>query len=308
MTIKRHRRRLASGEEHTYIYEVNGTERRSLGIVNNSTSLILYRQQEKNLIVATLQADSSLLVIGESGSGKSVLGSAVTLELKALGFPVAIAAPETAKQTLTSIAEQFGIDARSLEGKALTTQGLMEAISSYLEENTAFIICDEAQRMQVQLRCWLEKLHGQGQPLILFATFPPARDIFLKLPRMKLQPLSNRYIREIMQEAAAEVGLDLSTAQLANLQQRCGGNPMLARRVINEEYLGLEDAGPDHTQWVDGTPLLFAALMTLTIVRFIGLGLNSTSLYLIGGIITVAVAVTRVLMYSLPRKQQRLGK
>jgi len=30
---------------------------------------------------------------------------------------------------------------------------------------------------------------------------------------------------------------------------------MLARRTIDEEYLGLEEPAPDHTQWVDGTPL-----------------------------------------------------
>ncbi len=308
MAIKRHRRRLASGEEHTYIYEVNGSDRRSLAIINSSTSSRLYRHEEKNRIVATLQADSSLLVIGEAGSGKSFLAQAVGLELKTLGFPVAIATPATTKQTLISIAEQFDVEIRSLEGKSLTTLGLMEALWEFLEHNTAFIICDEAQRFQVQLRSWLEKLHAAELPLLLFATFPPRRDIFLKLPRMELHPLSDRVIREIMQEAASEMDLTLSDAQLAQLQQRCGGNPMLARRTIDEEYLGLEEPAPDHTQWVDGTPLLFAALMVLTIVRFIGLGLNSTSLYLIGGIITVGVAVTRVLMYSLPRKQQRLGR
>lgn len=188
MAIRRHRRRLASGEECTYIYEVNGSDRRSLAIIDSSSEAKLYRLQEKNRIVATLQADSSLLVIGEAGSGKSVLAQAVGLELKALGFPVAIAQPATAKQTLISIAEQFGIETRSLEGKALTTLGLMEAVWEFLEQNTAFLICDEAQRSQVQLRSWLEKLHADELPLLLFATFPPARDIFLKLPRMELQP------------------------------------------------------------------------------------------------------------------------
>jgi hypothetical protein len=308
MAIKRHRRRLANGEEHTYIYEVNGSSRRSLGIVNSSVAPRLFRVEEKNRIVATLQADSSLLVIGEAGCGKSVLGSAVALELRALGFPVAIAHPATAKQTLSEIAEQFEIDTRSIEGKTLTTQGLMEAISEFLEENTAFLICDEAQRMQVQLRCWLEKLYDQEQPLLLLATFPPARDIFLKLPRIELKALPDIAIREIMREASLEMGLNLSTTQLAGLSIRYGGNPMLARRVVREEYLGLEESSPDHTQWVDITPFIVASLMCLVIIRFLGLGLNSTTLYLVGGILTVAVSVIRLLLYSLPRSKGRLGR
>jgi hypothetical protein len=51
-----------------------------------------------------------------------------------------------------------------------------------------------------------------------------------------------------------------------------------------------------------------ASLMLLVIIRFIGLGLNNTSLYLLGGVITTIVGVTRILIYSLPRKGSRLGQ
>lgn len=310
MQIKRHRRRLANGEERIYTYAVSdgGEERRSLGIADSSVSLNLYRSREKCRIVAALTANSSLLVVGEAGSGKSVLGEAVAEELEQLGYTVAIAHPATVKQTLLSIAEQIGVETESLEGKALTVQGLQEAIAAFLGDNTAFLIFDNAHRLQVSLRCWLEELHSQGQPVLLIATFPPARDIFLKLPRIELQPLGDRAIREIMQESAAELGLSLLPGQLANLQQRVGGNPMLARRVVREEYLGLEDTAPDHQDWIDGTPFLIAGLMVFTVVRLIGLGVNSTSLYLIGGILTVAVGVFRLVLLSLPRKSGRLGQ
>jgi hypothetical protein len=110
-----------------------------------------------------------------------------------------------------------------------------------------------------------------------------------------------------MQQTAAELGVSLKTSQLAALQQRCGGNPMLARRVVLEEHLGLEDTSPDHTQWIDGTPFLVAGLMIFTVVRLIGLGLNSTTLYLVGGILTVSVGVVRILLFSLPKRKSRLG-
>jgi len=90
----------------------------------------------------------------------------------------------------------------------------------FLEQNTAFLICDEAQRMQVQLRCWLERLKPRAASTTI-CNLPTCTGHLLKL-RIELQPfqiaLSGNY------EAAAEIGLDLSTAHLAHLQQRCGGN------------------------------------------------------------------------------------
>ncbi|MBW4619290.1 MAG: ATP-binding protein [Cyanosarcina radialis HA8281-LM2] len=308
MPIERRRRKLKSGEERVYTYAVSpdGAERQSLSI--GSVSPTLYRPREKRRIVAALKADSSLLVVGESGCGKSFLGEAVAAELEQLGYLVAIASPATVKQTLQSVAEQLGVETCSLEGKSLTTSELQSAIADFLSEHTAFLVCDNAHRLPVSLRCWLEELHAAGQPLLLLATFPPARDIFLKLPRIELEPLPSKAIREIMVAAAQELGITLHPAQLASLQQRVGGNPMLARRVVKEEYLGLDDTSPDHTEWIDGTPFLIAGLMVFTVVRLIGLGVNSTTLYLIGGILTVAVGIFRLMLYSLPRKSGKLGQ
>lgn len=85
-------------------------------------------------------------------------------------------------------------------------------------------------------------------------------------------------------------------------------NAGLARRVVKEEYLGLDGHALDHTQWIDGTPFLIAALMCFMIMRFLGLGFNNTSLYLLGGIMTVAVGIVRIMIYSLPRQGGRLGQ
>lgn len=309
--IKRHRRRLKNGEERVYTYEVSkdGSQRRSLSILDGSDSPPLYGlQDKKRRIVAAMQANSSLLVVGEAGIGKTVVGNAVSDELVALGFTVVQVKPLTQKQTLIDIALQLGVDVENLEGKKLTTAELAGAIATHLKEITAFIICDDAQRYPVQLRVWLEELHAQGQPLLLLATFPPARDIFLRLPRIELKPLGDREIRAIMKRAAYELGIELNAGQLAQLQQRCAGNPMLAKRVVREEYLGLDDVSPDHTQWIDGTPFLIAGLMLFTITRFVGLGLNSTTLYIIGGILAVTVGIVRILYYSMPRKSERLGR
>jgi hypothetical protein len=305
--LEKHTRTLKDGSQKVYQYAVaKDGSRQPLG--EGTISTTCYRNAEKRRIVAALQANSSLLIVGEAGGGKTSLSEFVAEELKLLGFTIISVKPSTTKQILVAIAFQLGVDAESLEGKQLTAMQLMQAIADYLQDNLAFLMFDDAHRLQVQIRCWLERLHELGQPLLLLATHPPARDIFLKLPRIELEPLSDRIIRQIMHEAAADLELELSTAQLAHLQQRAGGNPMLATRVIREEYLGLDDPSPDHQQWIDGTPLLIAGLMTFTITRFIGLGLNSTTLYLFGGILAVAVGIFRLILYSLPRKSGRLGR
>jgi hypothetical protein len=143
--------------------------------------------------------------------------------------------------------------------------------------------------------------------MLLLATRPPRRDVFLKLPRIELKPLDRQPIRELMKAAAAELGVDLTPSQLARLQERAGGNPMLARRVIREEYLGLEDTSPDHSEWIDGTPLLIAGLMIFVVLRFIGRGIHSNDLYLLGGVLTVAVGIARVLLMALPRATNKIG-
>ena len=269
--------------------------------------MTLYRVAEQRRVAAVLRSRSSLLIVGESGIGKTVLGEAVAAELQAESFAVAAVQPATTKQLMTRIAEQLGVETQDLEGKNLTTVGLKAAIAQFLSENPAFLICDDAHHYSPEFRRFLEVLNERGQPLLLLATAPPAKDIFLKLPRLELKPMPDIAIRDIMAAHALETGLSIGTAQLAGLQQRCGGNPMLAKRVIQEEFLGLEDTAPDHTQWIDGTPYLIAGLMVFGMVRVIGIGLNSTSLYLIGGVLTVLVGILRLIFYSLPKKSTRLG-
>ncbi len=258
--------------------------------------------------MAALLANASLLVVGEAGAGKTFLAERVIEELLDRGFPVAAPAIGTVKQMLLEIAGDLGVDTETLEGKPMTGQQLQEAIAEWLQGNVAFLVMDNAHRFPVSLRCWLEKLHLQGQPILLLATYPPARDIFLKLPRIELEALPERAIREIMEEEAVSLGLQVTQGKLADWQQRAIGNPMLAKRVVKEEYLGLEGNNYDHTQWIDGTPLLIAVLMCFMILRFLGLGFNNTSLYLIGGILTVAVGMVRLMIYSLPRQSNRLGR
>lgn len=267
-----------------------------------------YREHEKARILAALLANSSLLVVSGPGMGKSTLARFVAEELRGRGFHVAVVAPRTGKQFLVELAEQLGCLSASLDSKTPTSAQLQSLIADDLRWRTAFLLFDDAHRLPVSIRAWFEELLAAGVNMALFATHPPKRDVFLKLGRIELKPLDRQPIREVMAEAARELGLDLAPSKMSRLAERCGGNPMLARRVVREEHLGLDETAPDHTDWIDGTPLLIAGLMIFAVLRFIGRGLHSTDLYLLGGILTVAVGVMRVLIMSLPRATNRIGQ
>jgi AAA domain len=277
-------------------------------MVSGADSVRSYRRTETDCLLAALAGSASLLVVAEAGMGKSYLARGVAEALRQASCRVALVTPSTPKQTVLDIAWQLGIALTNDEGKLLTQMQLQTDITAWLAQQPSVLLVDDAHRLPISLRVWLEQLLAQGQPLALFATHPPRKDIFLKLPRLELKPFTHAQIRELMREAAKAQHLALSPAQLASLQERAGGNPMLARRVLDEDRLGLDETAPDHTEWIDGTPLLLAALLLLSAIRFLGRGLHQSDLYVLGGFFALAVGIVRMLLMSLPRKSNRLGK
>ncbi len=266
----------------------------------------IYRQAEFNRITASLLANGAILIVGEEGSGKSVLANAVFERLICDGFLVAFVEPTTPKQMLLEITQQFNLPSQDIEGKNLTVDKLKKAIADFLRENTAFIIFDDAQNCEIKFRIWLKQLRRKGVPMLVLATDPPRADIFINIPRIELKPLPERTIREIMKGAARERSIDLSSADLSKLQERAGGNPMLAIRSIEEEYLGLDIEGADHRRYFDITPLILVVGVIFIIMRFIGLGTNNQSLYIFGGISAAVFLGLFRLFYILPNEERRI--
>lgn len=266
----------------------------------------LYRQTEVQRAIASLKANSPILITGEEGSGKSVLKEAVRETLSDEGFTVASIELATTKQMLLDMCEQLGIDTYNLEGKSLTADGLKNAIATHFQNEVAFLLVDDAHSLPMQFRQWLKSLKRQGVPMLLLATDPPRSDVFLNLPRIELKPLPEYAIRELMEQAALDRGLQLANHQLARLQERTGGNPMLAQRVVDEEYLGLDNETGDHRRYFDITPLILLAGTGFIMLRFFALGTNNPSLYIMTGAIgALFLGVSRIL-YSLPKDSRRI--
>ena len=260
-----------------------------------------FREAEINQAIASLETNQSLLIIGEEGSGKTAIAESVRTAFKSRGWNVAIAEfSGSAKSTLLEICDQLGCDTEDNSGnkpRPFTADQLREEIAQELKRSHVMLICDNAHRYPVSLRYWLQDCVGSKALLLMLATKPPVGGIFFKMPRIYIRALESLQIREIMLEEAGEINLKLPASTIADLEQRCGGNPFLARRVVREHSLNLgADEQGDRVDYVDGTPFLIAGISLISIVRFIGLGLGDKSLYIIGGIATVSAITLRVLL------------
>jgi len=271
----------------------------------SALQVTFYRQREANIIIQSLKAAESLLILGDTGSGKSFLAAQVQSQLQKEGYLCVLVTQDVPKAQILSITSCLGIPDTNIEGEKLNIPQLQNEVLIALEETSCFLLFDDAHRLTPLMRYWLERLHSQGQPMALFANNPPAEGIFLRLPRFTLQPLPPKAVKQIILATAQQLNYQLSNAQVSQMLAYCGGSPLLAQRVVKESYLKIEPEGPDHHQQIDITPFLVALLMLTGTVRIIGIGLNRTSLYIIGGICLIFVGIIRYLVYRLPLKNSR---
>ncbi|MGB5632883.1 MAG: hypothetical protein WBM44_22695 [Waterburya sp.] len=162
------------------------------------------------------------------------------------------------KKFFIAIAMQLGCPTENDQGKPMTVDALKEEILVNSGEDT-LLIFPEAKRLTTSIRYWLEDMISSGARVVCFAVANPGRDIFLDMLEIELDLPSDRHIREVMSAEAQKQGLQISKSRLAELQPLAGRNPMLARKIIKNEALGLKQDKPEHTQYVVIMPIIIAA-------------------------------------------------
>lgn len=240
---------------------------------------------------AALEAGNSVLVLAEAG----MIGSFPDLVMRHFSGKLTVALATykgSGKRFLEQIAEQLSIpttepkldkNGDAVGEKPLTLDALKDEIAANVDDQT-LLIFPEAKRLTTGIRYWLEDLMATGVKLCCFAAVNPGRDVFLEMIEIELDLPSDIDIRGVMAVEAERQGLTLSNARLAELQPLAGRNPMLARKVVQRERLGLNRAGkPEHTQYMVIMPIVIAFMMAFGVVRFIGLGTNNSGLYVLGG-------------------------
>jgi hypothetical protein len=268
-----------------------------------------YREREVSGILNSLRAGGQLLITSREGMGKTFLLQAVYQELVGEGALVGYLEPASPKVLLVSVAELLGVSSKNVEGRALTAEALKQTLTQLLSvaPQQAVLIFDDAHLLEAKFRLWLKQLKAIGVPLLLAATNPPRTDIFIYLPRVELQPLADYQIRDLMERTAITLGADLRPYQFAQLQASTGGNPLLAKRAIEEGFLGIQNEAGDHSRYFDITPLILLVGIVFVAYRFIGLGTNNQSLYILAGIGGAVFLGLARLSYYLPRESRRIG-
>ncbi len=270
----------------------------------SSTDLPFY-EQEYHIMLSALKRRLSVKLIGEAGSGKTTLVKRVLQNLTGYDRVIIASYDGSGKQTLLSISRQLGL----AENVSSNCDRLKQKILDYPHSST-LMVCDHAHRWPASLRYWLEILHGKGVTLILVAIEDMKKDIFLELLKIELKEINENLIRELMLRTAIEEGYPISADQLAYLQSLSGNNPMVAKNLIQEAKMGRHIEQGPHNQYINVAPFINGVLAALGIIRFVGLGLNNTSLYIFGGIVVILSVSLRYVGIGLNQFQSRkpLGK
>jgi hypothetical protein len=190
--------------------------------------------------------------------------------------------------------------------KDLTVDALKQEILDNCGEDTLLVL-PEAKRLTTSIRYWLEDLMSAGVKIVCFAVANPGRDIFLEMLEIELELPSDAHIRLVMAAEAQRQGLEISKSKLAELQPLAGRNPMLARKIIKNEKLGLKQDKPEHTNYVVIMPVIIAMLFSFAIVRFVGLGTGNQGLYITGGVCLVSAMALKQLG-NVRGARKRLGQ
>ncbi len=193
------------------------------------------------------------------------------------------------KKFFESIASQLDIPTESEpdengKTKALTMDGLKEAIADGINPEQTLLIFPEAKRLTTGVRYWLEDLIDTGLTIVAIAVTNPAKDIFLNLIEIEIANPTEVKIREIMRNEAERYGLSLSNAEISALLPQAGRSAIVAKQVIRRRALGIESETAQHTQYINVTPLWFAFLARFGAMKFIGMGTERKDWQIFGGL------------------------
>ena len=234
---------------------------------------------------------------GELGTGLEDVAAGVTLELAA-EFSIATATYKgSGKKFFQQLAEQLDVPTEIEDDKGRVKQLTLDQLKEEIALNIptdALLLLPQAKRLTTGIRFWLEDLIANGCRVCCFAVSNPSRDIFIEMIEVELELPSDRTIRFAMEDEAAKLNLDLTPARISQLQPLAGRNPMLARKVIRQEKLGINQP-IEHRQYLVMMPIILSALFSFAVIRYIGMGTGNKNWQIFGGVaLTVAMAAKQL--------------
>jgi hypothetical protein len=274
--------------------------------VFNKKTIGDFRADVTNQVIRMLSKGDSICITGEVGLGKTHLARMVINNLENCCY--GIYRGDIIK-CLQKIAKDLKIplnqiNEEGIEGKPLSAKQLKEEIAENLDDT--ILICDRFHRWPASLKGWVEDLHEDGATLLLLGDCRDLEGVAYKVPRMKLSPLKDEEIRDIIWAQAKELSLLLTTAQVSEIASRTGGNPMLAKRMVQEHKQGVESKDTqDGRKYRDITPFFMFLVGLVGAVRFIGMATGDIRLRILGGVAITIVFSFRHLGFLFPKGSRR---
>lgn len=264
------------------------------------------REDAEAFLFQAAQRRRSMLIHGEWGIGKSFLAKRLTLLLKDAGMNAHYEPwSSPAGPFIAAIADALDIDTCDDDGKRKTQAVILAECGPELVHSRTVLIIDKAHAIPATLRNAIEQWLENGATIFLFGTTPRRADTWLKFPRWELRPLDAIATAKLIGAASEHYQVKLSGDRARELATTTNGNPQYAIRAVLEHDIGTETPN-DQTEWIDGTPLVIAALAGLIIIRYLGQGTGDRNLIVMGGIATVLIRILSLWFGRMSRKDSKI--
>jgi hypothetical protein len=298
-------------------------------IVNNS---LIGRDKEFAQLQSNLLHNISTLLLGEPGIGKSYLVKSLTdsqtrpvlwiENLKAVRSVLieSIIAKLHQDRNLKLDDDNYSLSLtlEEIKSKCLknkTIEQLAEIISDSVIGKNYICVINSMTGLTIANQVIIDKILLAGVPVFACTNrLKPTvelESIYRRFNQLELQPMKNKYIREITTNKLINVRADETNKQIliTRITNSACGNVGIVEKMT-KDALALSTGGDLtydqvyaiqepylHRKYFDLTPIVLLSIASFAVLRFIGLGTNDTLLYIIGGIaFIVFMAVSRLLL------------
>jgi GTPase SAR1 family protein len=274
----------------------------------------------------------STLLLGEPGIGKSYLVKSLTdsqtrpvlwiENLKAVRSVLIESIISTLHQDrnlkLDDDNYSLSLTLEEIKSKCLknkTIEQLAEIISDSVIGKNYICVINSMTGLTIANQVIIDKILLAGVPVFACTNrLKPTvelESIYRRFNQLELQPMKNKYIREITTNKLVNVRADETNKQIliTRITNSACGNVGIVEKMT-KDALALSTGGDLtydqvyaiqepylHRKYFDLTPIVLLSIASFAVLRFIGLGTNDTLLYIIGGIaFIVFMAVSRLLL------------
>jgi len=254
----------------------------------------------KKEIMPRIKAGKGFIMVGQHGIGKTAL-----LEWcydNAEGRKTIVSASLSTRDILKKICEDWGLVVYNRDGKPAnkTAWQILWMEEAILKEKGHWIFVDDIQMVKPAT---LQKMKAMRDRFtIVSAAVPPLKKEELKrmlwgLKQIDIKPLKNNEMMRIAEKAAVATS---STTPIREAVHAARGIPAHLFHALRGEVT--PEAAKTKDEEIDISPVLMMMLAGVMVLRYVGRGVDSMSLTLLGGLGMAGAVIFRFYLFKGMRK------